>query len=741
MSPAHNGLFRGIHSLGSYRELFDSGLLGAFRTTVDGHMLWANNALANMFGFASVEEMRAANPDTAKIQRVYRNSSDRNVFRNKMLRNGILLDFETQMTRKDGSHLWVSITARVVRDTDGTILYFEGFLYNISRRKQNEKVSSALVRISNAVSVTNDLNDLFHTIHAILKYLINADNFVIGLLDETTDTLHASYVADMYPEQFKHISNISDPKTISLSGHVLRSGKPLLLTRTSEEQLGGTVGISSRVWLGVPLIIQGKAIGVMAVQHYSDPKFYTESHVGIMVSVSEQVALAIERKRNEEQLAYQATHDFLTDLPNRLLFSQRLEMALLRSKRLKNQHFSMLLLDLDRFKLVNDSLGHLAGDELLRQASARLSASLREVDTIARFGGDEFAILLEGTTNAHDTLEVIERLQACLTEPFDLFGQQAHTAASIGVVMNTHTYDKPEDILRDADLAMYKAKECFKTNFYIFDSSLHEKAMRAITIENAMRKGLREEEFHLVFQPIFDLDKTTLSGFEALLRWDSPELGSVFPDSFIPVAEESGLIIELGNWALQAACQTMAFWIRESPAAQNVFMSVNLSPRQFTQPNLAQMVQNALLRSGLKAGNLKLEITESTIMHDVLSANATLTMLNHLGVSTGIDDFGTGYSSLSYLQRYPVETLKIDRSFITELDTKPENLRLVNSIIALAHSLKMTVVAEGVETRDQAKILRELHCEFGQGFFFSKPVLPETALKFISLGAAPMVSA
>ncbi|MFW5488393.1 MAG: EAL domain-containing protein [Desulfovibrio sp.] len=720
---------------GSYKELFDSALLGVFRSTMDGYMLWGNDTLARIFGYSTIEEMRSyCDSDTTRI---YLNLQERTAITQAIFSKGQVTEAEVQMVCKDGSTVWISLSGHAARDTQGTVLYFEGFLYSITSRKRMEQVSNALIRISNAVSVTNDLNDLFRSIHNILKDLLYAENFFIGLHDEKTDNLDLVYLEVPTIDNLAPISNISDPCTASLSGHVLRTGSPLLIDKKGQEKMGFT-GIASAIWLGVPLIIREKTIGVMAVQHYEDPNFYNESHVKLMVSISEQVAMAIQRKRSEELLAYQATHDFLTGLPNRLLFTQRLEAVIKRKRRCKSTCFSVLMLDLDRFKLVNDSLGHHAGDELLRQVSARLAPCLREVDTIARFGGDEFAVLLENNGVSRDTMTVVERLEACLKAPFDLNGQLAHSAVSIGVVINTENYEHPEEIIRDADLAMYKAKENLKSNFCIFDSSLHEQAVKAITLENAMRKGLRNNEFHLVFQPIFDLETTTLSGFEALLRWESEELGSVYPDQFIPVAEDSGMIIELGAWTLKKACATMAEWFKDQPKAENVFMSVNLSPRQFAQADLPRMVKDTLEHTKLKGSSLRLEITESTIMRDVLSTNATLSALTELGVCIGIDDFGTGYSSLSYLQQYPVDILKIDRSFISELDTKAGNRRLIKSIIALSHSLNIHVVAEGVETRNQASILKNLHCEFGQGYFFSRPVPAETALQFISLGALPI---
>lgn len=714
--------------------MFESTLLGAFRVSLDGYLLWANDTLARLFGFSSVLEMRKALVN--KTQKVYVRISEMRRLRDRLLREGLLVDYEVQMRKRDGTIFWASESVHVVRDEAGTVLYYEGFIQDISHRKQTEMISSALVRISNAVSVTCNLHELFRTIHEVLKALLNADNFFIALLDHDTDTLKLAYLRDLHSDRFCDLRNISVMGNRSLSSRILKTGRPLLLSKKEQLELG-RIGTPCESWIGVPLVIEGKNIGVMVVQDYVNPTAYNESHLQLMVSVSEQVAMAIQRKHNEEQLAYQATHDFLTGLPNRLLFSQRLDIALTQNARYKNSHFSVLLLDLDRFKLVNDSMGHQAGDELLRQASGRFVSCLREVDTIARFGGDEFAVLLEGTESTHDTLVIIDRLQTCLLEPFNIFGEEVHTTASIGVIINTRRYNLADEILRDADLAMYKAKGNLKAGFCVFDSSLHEEVVQTITMENAIRRGLKADEFHLVYQPIFDLEKTTLAGFEALLRWNAPDMGPVFPDQFIPVAEESGLIIELGAWALREACRTMASWIAQLPVAENVYMSVNISPRQFAKTTLPKQVRTALRDAGLKARNLRLEITESCIMRDAAVTQGTLRTLSRLGTGIAIDDFGTGYSSLSYLQRYPVDILKVDRSFISGMESDQEKSRLVTSIIALAHSMNMTVVAEGVETCDQAEILKTLGCELAQGFFFSKPVADQTALRFISLGALP----
>jgi diguanylate cyclase (GGDEF)-like protein len=438
-----------------------------------------------------------------------------------------------------------------------------------------------------------------------------------------------------------------------------------------------------------------------------------------------------ERKQSEEQLRHDAFHDPLTGLPNRALFADHVKLTIARAKRHASRRFAVLFCDLDRFKVINDSLGHVAGDQLLVEVARRLESCLRQGDTVARVGGDEFTILLDDLTNDSEAVTVAERIQQEISAAIILTGREVFTTMSIGLAVGTGAYSDPEDILRDADTAMYRAKSLGKARHVVFDHSMHASAVNLLQIETDLRKALEREQFYLLYQPIVSLDNFRLCGFEALVRWHHPERGLVSPLDFIPIAEETGQIIQLGEWALEEACRQMREWQEKYPQASPFFMSVNLSAKQFNHTQLMAQVDNVLRKTGLNPRQLKLEITEGAVMENIDTATEMLRHLRDLGVQLAIDDFGTGYSSLSYLHRFPIDTLKIDRSFVTRMANNLENVEIVRTIVMLAQVLGMDVVAEGVETRDQLKLLRDLKCEYGQGYYFSRPSSPADAEKII----------
>lgn len=428
------------------------------------------------------------------------------------------------------------------------------------------------------------------------------------------------------------------------------------------------------------------------------------------------------RKRTEKQLLHDALHDALTDLPNRALFMDRLERSLERHKRNPNYLFAVLFLDLDRFKLVNDSLGHVVGNHLLVEISRRLQACIRAEDTVARLGGDEFVILLEVLDCPSDATRVAERIQQTLAQPFNLNGHEMFVTVSIGIALTATEYEQPEEMLRDADTAMYRAKALGKSRYEVFDTSMHTHAVTLLQLETDLRYAIERQEFELHYQPIVALKTDRLSGFEALVRWRHPQRGLVNPGAFIPIAEETGLINPIGWWVLQEACQQMQQWQQQFSLQPPLSISVNLSGKQLAQPDAVTRVEQILQITGLNPATLKLEITESSIMENAESTIARLQQLKALGIQLSIDDFGTGYSSLSYLYRFPIDTLKIDRSFINTMDVELEKLELVRTIATLAWNLNMDVVAEGVENDSQLTYLKSLGCEYAQGYLFSRPV-------------------
>ncbi len=447
-----------------------------------------------------------------------------------------------------------------------------------------------------------------------------------------------------------------------------------------------------------------------------------------------------ERRLAEEQLLHDAMHDPLTKLPNRTLFIDRLEQVIRFTQRRPDYQFAVLFLDLDRFKVINDSLGHLAGDQLLVELSERLLVCLRPEDTIARLGGDEFVILIDDLQGVEDATVVANRIQQMLAQPFSLNGQIVFTTASIGITLSTCQIQHPQDYLRNADIAMYQAKTHGGDRHALFTNVMYISAIARLQLETDLRRAIERDELRLQYQPILSLATEKLIGFEALIRWQHPIDGLVFPNKFIAVAEETGLIIPIGHWVLREACRQMQSWLTQIPADYPLMISVNLSSKQLAHPNLIEQVDDILSETGLPPCCLKLEITESMVLENTEAAQKTLRQLKERQIQLSMDDFGTGYSSLNYLHRLPIDVLKIDRSFINEMDKSEESLELVKAIVSIAHSLKMDVVAEGIETQAQLEQLQSLGCKFGQGYLFSRPVDDRIAQHFLNQLFQPLDS-
>jgi diguanylate cyclase (GGDEF)-like protein/PAS domain S-box-containing protein len=442
----------------------------------------------------------------------------------------------------------------------------------------------------------------------------------------------------------------------------------------------------------------------------------TEASVASLTDITE-------LKVAERLIYFQAFHDALTRLPNRALFLEHLSMAIKRTKRRSDYRFAVIYLDIDRFKLVNDGLGHGAGDDLLVAFAGRIRESLRDIDILARLGGDEFVILLEDVSDPDYTNAIVERLQQALRKPFALQGKEVFAPASFGVVLNTQDYEQPEMIIRDADAAMYHAKESGRGQVKVFDKKLHAKTIHLLQQETDLRKAVHKNQFQNHYQPIVRLDTASVVGFEALIRWNHPETGMVYPGAFIPTAEENGLIIPITRLTLERACWDLQDWQKTLGNTLELTVSVNISSRHFLQPSLLDDLKEVLDETGLPPHLLKLEITETALMDQADESIRMAHRLREFGIRLMIDDFGTGYSSLSYLQRLPIDTLKIDRSFISKIQENPEsNRNIVEAIVSLAHKLDMHVVAEGIETPEQHAILLDMQCEFGQGFLFSRPM-------------------
>ena len=437
------------------------------------------------------------------------------------------------------------------------------------------------------------------------------------------------------------------------------------------------------------------------------------------------------RKDLEERLRREAQFDSLTTLPNRSYATDLLRRAIARAKRNREQQFGVLFLDCDRFKVVNDSLGHHAGDSLLRLVAGRLNGCVRPGDVVARLGGDEFVVILEGVKDEAEAISVAERIQDSLAQPFYLDGRELFMSVSVGIAMSQPGVERPEDYLRDADLAMYRAKLRGRSRHEVFRADMRAGAVLQMSLENDLRHSMDRGELRVMYQPIWSLASGRIVGFEALVRWDHPQHGAMQPADFIPIAEETGLILPLGEWVLRQAAQRLSHWNTKVVADDPVWISVNVAARQLTHPGLVEIVKNTIAETGIEASRLKLEITESMIMADAVAAVGALEQLKAIGIHLLMDDFGTGHASLSYLHRLPISTIKIDRYFVGRIDSNSECLEIVRTILNLSRSLSMDVVAEGVENSAQREVLQSLGCELVQGYLLSPPLDADAAERLL----------
>ena len=538
-----------------------------------------------------------------------------------------------------------------------------------------------------------------------------------------------------------------DPGTLfrsGLSGRILMSDQPTALFDARADTSAGVAttardfGVAG--FLGMRLVSSdGEATAIFCAVDV-EPREWTKQEIRLFreIAVSALTEIELQRRtadaeRIEQQLRHDALHDRLTGLPNRAFFVERVRVAVERARRNADECFGVLFLDLDNFKAINDSFGHVSGDELLLEVSRRFTGCLRSLDMLARLGGDEFALLLENIREPSDAARVAERLQASLQTPIRVGEDEAYASVSLGIAVHSEADDHPQHLLRSADLALYRAKEQGRARFQVFDPRMHEEAVRRLRLETDLRRALERDQFRVHYQPVVSLDSGRIVAVEALLRWEHPERGLVPPGDFIHVAEEAGLITEISRWVLEQACRQCQMWRREhgDDAPESVW--VNLSVRQLVEGGLVRQVSDVLQALRFEPKRLTLEVTENLLVEHVETARRTLSELHDLGVRVFMDDFGSGSSSLGFLDRLAIDGIKIDRSFIEHLDAGERPLQLVRTIIAMVRGLGFTPIAEGVETEDQLRLLRDMGCEFAQGFHFSKAVPPEGIAKLLKV--------
>lgn len=611
--------------------------------------------------------------------------------------------------RKDGSRFWANVIISALRDEAGALRGFSKVTRDITNRKQAEK------ELRQAETKYRTLVEQMPAVTYIdAADAVSSNLYTSPQIEEMLGFTPQEWVTD--PELFVEQLHPDDRELVLAE-----------LRRTNET--GEPFSMEYRLIARDGRIVWVRDEAVVVSDEAGRLQFWQ----GIMLDITE-------RKLLEEQLQYQAFHDSLTGLANRALFMDRLGHALTRANR-RDVSVAVLFLDLDNFKVINDSLGHEYGDQLLIAVGQRLKHLLRSEDTAARLGGDEFTILLEDITSLSQATRVAERIMAAFRSPFSVEGQELFVTTSVGIALSAAGEQHPQDVLRDADVAMYQAKALGKARYAVFEPSMSAGALARLELENDLRRAIEKHEFRVFYQPKVALESGRITGMEALVRWEHPARGLVPPLEFIPAAEETGMIIPIGNRVLREACHKANQWQKQYPSAAPLMMNVNLSARQFRQPNLVEEVAKTLQETGLDPSALELEVTESVVLHDAEAASKTLQQLRNLRVRIAIDDFGTGYSSLSYLRRLPVDTLKIDKSFISRLGKEVEDGAIVETIIRLAKVLGLTVVAEGVENAEQLARLQEMDCDHAQGYYFAKPLLSESIPTLLATGFQSRVDA
>jgi diguanylate cyclase (GGDEF)-like protein len=654
----------------------------------------------------------------------------------------------------------------------------------IAERQKIEKMQQSMLAIAEFSASSQDVDSFYQAIHQEINKLIRADNLFVALLSKNQRQLEFPYYCDEY-----FPNPIERNLTHGLTELVITQAKPLLIIKQQMYVLQNNGVIcehtlpspqrhtrKSQAWLATPLLSYGEVIGVLAVQDYHDAAIYQQADLSLLRFVGQHVAVAIERKQEqlarqqhqdelerlvserthalqasnldlrrqieekrkiEQRLYHDAHHDVLTQLPNRAMLSTRLEQALRHLKRYPMHRFSLLFIDLDRFKIINDTLGHQAGDKFLIEVAARLKQCIRDNDMLARLGGDEFVILLDALENQEDIEEIAGRIINSIEQPFEFEGNLLHSSASIGITLCDNQYQVASDLLRDADAAMYQAKSLGRGRYMFFDVSMREQLIASLTLEQELRIAIKEQQFELHYQQISDLMSTNVIGFEALLRWRHPEKGLLTPSEFLFMAEETGMILEIETWVVEQVCQQIRYWQHSAKQTHsNAFISINLSGQQLTRANQLQALISLLKQQDIELAKLILEFDEAAFSQHAELALKGLNKLKQLGVKLALDDYGAGISSFNFIHSYPFEFIKLDRSFIRAINSSDKNLSLIKALQSLGEQFGYRLVAEGIESQEMLQKVQAAGCEFGQGYFLNKPELMNNPLESLKQNIA-----
>jgi diguanylate cyclase (GGDEF)-like protein len=596
--------------------------------------------------------------------------------------------------------------------------------------RKRQRVLEAMARINRAISRREPLEGVLETIVAAAGELLGDDAPALVLVDPDDPgwlivAAQRGYDAILAEDEGRHRVGVG------VTGRAVAEGRLIVVEDYASMPDARAPGLRHglQAAMAAPVHEDGRVIGSLLLSSFRPGRVFTRAEQDMLSSFAEHASLALTDARRVDTMLHQALHDALTGLPNRALFTDRIQHALVQGRR-RGTACGVIALDIDRFKTVNDSLGHGAGDELLVAVARRIAESLRSADTAARLGGDEFAVLLEDLGDVDEAVLVAERITAALVAPVVVSGREVYVKVSLGIAVGGH---EALELLRQADVAMYRAKRDGKGRHRVFEDSMQAEVVERLELEGELLAAIERDDIEVHYQPVIALDGQTLAGFEALARWTHPTRGLVPPPQFIPLAEENGSIVQLGRQILRTACRQAAQWLTEFPTVEPRIMSVNLSGRQLEDPNIVADVAAALADSGLPAAALVLEITETVLMHDTEATIARLTALKALGVRLAVDDFGTGYSSLRYLRRFPIDILKMAKPFVDGLDTGDDEGRaLARAIVDLASSLKLACIAEGIEAGAQADVLHDLGCGMGQGFHFARPMASDAMTALIA---------